>query len=68
MLQRQHLINYNWESNAWDFDKSAIEANFAHTRRAVTDPNDLSFLLAQFHDLDESAQKYLLWASFFGAT
>ncbi|EEB88503.1 hypothetical protein MPER_13622, partial [Moniliophthora perniciosa FA553] len=34
----------------------------------ISDPTDLSFLIAQFRDLPEEARKYLLWGVFFGET
>ncbi|KAI0090021.1 histidine kinase [Irpex rosettiformis] len=66
-LQRQRMIVYNWGQNWWDYDLKAIEASLAQ-KRTETDPNDLSFLVAQLRELHEEARKYLLWASFFGAT
>ena len=46
---------------------TAIETSLAQ-KKMETDPNDLSFMVAQLRELNEEARKYLLWASFFGAT
>ncbi|KAI0700426.1 histidine kinase [Cytidiella melzeri] len=66
-LQRQHMITYDWEHNWWNFDLQEIEKSLA-AKRTETDPNDISFLVAQLRELHEDSRKYLLWASFFGAT
>ncbi|KIP05676.1 hypothetical protein PHLGIDRAFT_128752 [Phlebiopsis gigantea 11061_1 CR5-6] len=66
-LQRQRLITYNWDSNQWDYNLDAIEKSLSQKKQDL-DPNDISFLIAQLRELDEDARKYLIWASFFGAT
>ncbi|EGO28466.1 STKc type histidine kinase [Serpula lacrymans var. lacrymans S7.9] len=66
-FQRQHYITFDWGNNRWNHDIAAIEASFAD-QKTVADPADGSFLLNHFRELPEEAQKYLLWASFFGAT
>ena len=60
-------IQYNWEKNYWDYDQNEIEKSLAQKKSDI-DPNDISFLHAQFRELDEDARKYLVWASFFGPT
>ncbi|KAI0809255.1 histidine kinase [Irpex lacteus] len=66
-FQRQRMIAYSWEHNWWEYDLTAIETSLAQ-KKTETDPNDLSFMVAQLRELPEDARKYLLWASFFGAT
>ncbi|KAI3615522.1 histidine kinase [Moniliophthora roreri] len=65
-LHRQHHITFNWERNHWQYDMSTIEPTMVDQK--ISDPTDLSFLIAQFRDLPEEARKYLLWAVFFGET
>lgn len=60
-------IMYDWQLNNWKYDLKVIETNLAQ-KRLETDPNDISFLVAQLRELHEDAQKYLIWASFFGAS
>ncbi|EKM60729.1 uncharacterized protein PHACADRAFT_155836 [Phanerochaete carnosa HHB-10118-sp] len=66
-LQRQHFITYSWEKNHWEYEIEPIEKSLAQKKNDLN-PNDLSFLIAQLHELDEDAKKYLVWASFFGST
>ncbi|KAH8086606.1 histidine kinase [Cristinia sonorae] len=66
-LQRQRHITYNAEKNAWDFDLPAIEARLMDAHM-VSDPNNLEYLVKHLRELPEDARKYLIWASFFGAT
>ncbi|GBE78499.1 histidine kinase [Sparassis crispa] len=66
-LQRQHHIKYSWDRNYWEYDITAIE-NSLLDKQMVTDPTDLTFLIAHLRELPEDAKKYLIWASFFGPT
>ncbi|KAI0793300.1 histidine kinase [Abortiporus biennis] len=66
-LQRQHHITFNWEKNHWEFDLPAIE-DCLLDRKLVADPNNLSYLILHLRELPEDARKYIIWASFFGAT
>ncbi|KAG7090785.1 hypothetical protein E1B28_009870 [Marasmius oreades] len=65
-LHRQHHITFNQTHNYWDYNMSAIESTMVDQK--LSDPTDLSFLIAQFRELPEPARKYLLWAVFFGET
>lgn len=49
------------------FDLAAIEDTLVD-KKMVVDPNNLSYLIAHLRELPEDAKKYLIWASFFGAT
>ncbi|KAF7798602.1 hypothetical protein EIP86_009824 [Pleurotus ostreatoroseus] len=66
-LHRQHMITYDWEKNYWDYKIEAIEASMAD-KKAESDPNDISYLIAHLRELPEDARKYLIWASFFGSS
>lgn len=66
-MQRHHHITFDWARNHWLFDITAIESRFVN-QKATTDPTDQSFLIANFRELPEATRKYLIWASFFGAT
>lgn len=44
----------------------AIENNLADQK--ITDPSDVSYLVAHLRELPEEARKYLTWAAFFGET
>lgn len=60
-------ITYDWEKNYWDYNIEAIEASMAD-KKAESDPNDISYLIAHLRELPEDARKYLIWASFFGSS
>ncbi|KZV95615.1 STKc type histidine kinase [Exidia glandulosa HHB12029] len=64
-LQRAGYIKFSWEHNYWHYDIAAIENSFV-AREWVSNPGDVSFLLAHIQDLPDEARKYLLWASMFG--
>ncbi|KDQ54896.1 hypothetical protein JAAARDRAFT_196280 [Jaapia argillacea MUCL 33604] len=66
-LHRQHHITFDWEHNYWNYNMDAIEANFSD-KKIVSDPSDPSFLIQHLRELHEEARKYIMWASFFGAS
>ncbi|KII94402.1 hypothetical protein PLICRDRAFT_695401 [Plicaturopsis crispa FD-325 SS-3] len=66
-FQRQHHITFNWEKNYWQYDMKAIEATAAN-QHMLSDPSDLTFLVAHLRELPDDARKYLIWAAFFGST
>lgn len=49
------------------FNFPSIEASLSD-KKMVSDPNNLAFLISHLRELPEDARKYLIWASFFGAT
>lgn len=44
---------------------AAIERSLS---QQISDPTDLTFLIAHLRELPEEARKYLAWAAFFGET
>lgn len=64
-LQRAGYIKFSWEHNSWHYDIATIENSFV-AQEWVSNPGDVSFLIAHIHDLPDEARKYLLWASMFG--
>ncbi|KAH7929368.1 dual-domain HisK/Mak2 protein kinase [Leucogyrophana mollusca] len=66
-FQRQNYITFDWSRNIWRYDMAAIESGFG-SQNTIMDPTDQSFLISQFRELSDDAKKYLIWASFFGAT
>ncbi|THH17217.1 hypothetical protein EW146_g3550 [Bondarzewia mesenterica] len=66
-LQRQHLINFDWERNCWQYDMATIESTLL-SQKVLSDPNNLSYLTSHLRQLPEDARRYIIWASFFGST
>ncbi|EJD55247.1 hypothetical protein AURDEDRAFT_140870 [Auricularia subglabra TFB-10046 SS5] len=64
-LQRSGHIRFSWEHNNWHYDIVAIEKSPV-AQEWVSNPGDVSFLLAHIHELRDEARKYLAWASLFG--
>ncbi|CAL1696704.1 unnamed protein product [Somion occarium] len=66
-MYRQGHITFNLDTNNWVFDFPTIE-NVLLDKKMVADPNNLSYLLSHLRELPEDSRKYIVWASFFGAT
>ncbi|KAN0121467.1 histidine kinase [Russula decolorans] len=67
MLQRQHLITFDWDGNCWQYNLPEIE-KILLSQKFVVDPNDISYLTSHLKKLPIDARKFLVWASCFGAT
>ncbi|KAI9509850.1 hypothetical protein F5148DRAFT_1275037 [Russula earlei] len=67
MLQRQHLITFDWDRNCWQYNLPEIEKTLL-SQKLTMDPNDISYLMSHLKKLPVDARKYLVWASCFGAT
>ncbi|KIY45235.1 dual-domain HisK/Mak2 protein kinase [Fistulina hepatica ATCC 64428] len=65
-LQRQHLINFEWEHNYWSYDMAKIEGSLED--QEISNATDLTFLIAQLRHFPDDAREYILWAAFFGQT
>lgn len=60
-------IVFDWEQNHWTFDLKEIEANLVSERgSALADRH--AYLESHWRELPSDAQRYLIWASHFGAT
>ncbi|KZT22094.1 histidine kinase [Neolentinus lepideus HHB14362 ss-1] len=66
-LHRQRHITFDWERNYWQFNMPAIEATYLD-QQTVSDPSDPLFLTQHLHEFPDEARRFILWASFFGAT
>lgn len=51
----------------FSFDADKIDA-FLAAEHGATDPSDLNYLVLHLRELPEDGKKYIIWASFFGAT
>ncbi|KAL5518690.1 CHK1 [Sanghuangporus vaninii] len=66
-LHRHHKIVFDWQYNHWTFDLKKIEADLvSEESSALTDQH--AYLESHWHELPSDAQRYLIWASHFGAT
>ncbi|KAI7883767.1 hypothetical protein K492DRAFT_229475 [Lichtheimia hyalospora FSU 10163] len=63
---RRHLVFFNWETNAWDYDFQQIQQAdiCGHAMKEM----DVAFITARLRELPESSQKLLKLASFIGDT
>ncbi|EPQ61132.1 hypothetical protein GLOTRDRAFT_113578 [Gloeophyllum trabeum ATCC 11539] len=66
-LHRQRLITFDWEHNHWQFNMPSIEALYLD-QHIVSDPADPLFLTKHLRELPDEARRFIIWASFFGAT
>ncbi|KAI0078477.1 histidine kinase [Panus rudis PR-1116 ss-1] len=66
-MYRQKLITFSWDKNHWEYDLRGIEASIVD-KKMVADPNNLSYLISHLRELPEDARRFLIWASFFGAS
>ncbi|TFK57700.1 histidine kinase [Heliocybe sulcata] len=66
-LHRQRHVTFDWERNYWQFNMPAIEAMYLD-QQAVSDPSDPMFLTQHLREFPEEARRFIIWASFFGAS
>ena len=67
VLTKEIQINFDWSHNHWTYDLTKIENSLA-VESIAADPSDMSYLRRHLRELPSDARKYILWASFFGAT
>ncbi|KAI5123720.1 hypothetical protein M0805_000314 [Coniferiporia weirii] len=65
-LHRHRQISFDWHKNSWQFDLKQIEASMM-AEESPAFPDHQAYLASHWRELPSEAQRYLIWASFFGS-